>query len=241
MRLITISKNSEFLFLILIFSLTVFVIDELGILNFAVTAFDEHRPHDDWITANMDSFISEQLNDSNYGNEGYLKIGDAISGQNITYLYFNLHSYDTSTAKRADLYVYMTNIAQETVLRVHVANSDVWDEDLITWNNAPTYGNSIIQKTVSSAGFVSFDVSSALIDSNVPEITFVITTESLSSIRIRSIENEDTIMEDEFPHIIFIKDTVPGFNLPITIFVTSVVIILVSIRFKKYKNVKGYP
>lgn len=233
-----ISKNSKILLFILIFSLMVFVIEEFRILDFSVIARDEHEPHDDWQTANMDSFISERLNDSNYGNDGYLKIGNAISGQNITYLYFDLHSYDTSTAKRADLYIYVTTVAQETVLHIHVADSNEWNETSITWNNAPTYGSSISQKTVSSVGFVNLDLSSVLIDSNVAEITFVITTETLSSIRIRSIENEDTRMEDEFPHIIFIRDVVPGFNLPITIFLISVVIILVGIRFQKYKNIK---
>jgi hypothetical protein len=213
-------------------------LDKIGIVNLTVTARDEHEPHDDWQTVNMDSFISERLQSSNYGDDGYLKIGDAISGQNITYFYFNFLSYDTSSAKQADLYIYLTSVSQATLLNVHVANSDTWNEDSITWNNAPTYGNSIAHKTVSSVGFVTFDVSSALIDSNVGEITFVITTESLSTIRIRSKENMDTIMEDEYPHIIFIRDIVPGFDFFITTLLISIVIIVISIRLKKYRNIK---
>jgi hypothetical protein len=235
------SQDSKFLILILVFTLIVSVINGLGILNFSATARDEHEPHDDWHTANMDSFISERLNDSNYGDEGYLKIGNAVSGQNITYLYFNLLSYDTSTARKADLYIYATNVAQETVLKVHIADSDAWDEAAITWNNAPTYGDSIAQKTVSSPGFVTIDVSSVLIDSNVPEITLVITTESLSRINIRSIENEDTRMEDEFPHIIFIREIVPGFDIFTITSLISLVIILLSVRFKKHKKIKIEP
>lgn len=232
-----ISKKSKFLFMVIIFSLSVCVIDQIGIINLSVTARDEHEPHDDWQTVNMDSFISERHNTSNYGDDGYLKIGDAISGQNITYFYFNLLSYDTSTARGADLYIYVTYVAQETVLNIHVADSDAWVEDSITWNNAPTYGISIAHKTVSSIGFVTFDVSSVLIDSNVPEITLVIIADSLSSVKIRSKENADTRMEDEFPHIIFIREIVPGFDIFITTFLISIVIFLVSIRLKKHKKI----
>ncbi|MHA1460174.1 MAG: CBM96 family carbohydrate-binding protein, partial [Promethearchaeota archaeon] len=235
MKPINFNKNLNFLFLILIFSLSVCAIDQLGIVNLTVTARDEHEPHDDWQTVNMDSFISERLKDSNYGDDSYLKIGDAISGQNITYFYFNLLSYDTSSAKRADLYIYVTSVPQETLLSVHVADSNTWNEDSITWNNAPTYGNSIAQKSVSSTGFIIFDVSSVLIVSNLPEITLIITTEGLSSVRIRSKENIDTRMEDEFPHIIFIRDIVPGFDIFITLFLISTAITLIGIKLKKNK------
>jgi len=150
MKLMKISKNSKFIFLILMISLSLCVIDMLGIINWTATAVDEHEPHDDWKTTDRDTYISERLSDSNYGDAGYLKIGDSISGQNITYLYFSFSSYDTSNSKKADLYIYVTNIAQEMLLEVHVANSDAWIENSINWNNAPTYGNSIAQKSLSS-------------------------------------------------------------------------------------------
>ncbi|MFX0075236.1 MAG: DNRLRE domain-containing protein [Candidatus Hermodarchaeota archaeon] len=232
------NKCSKFLLIILIFGLITCIFDENGIENLSVVARDEHEPHDDWQTVNMDSFISERLGSSNYGDDTYLKIGDAISGQNVTYLYFNLQSYDTSTAKRADLYIYVTSITQEAVLNVHVANSDAWNEDSITWNNAPTFGNSIAHKTVNSAGFVTFDVSSVLIHSNIPEITLIIATESNSRLRIRSKENMDTIMEDEYPHLIFIRDIVPGFDLLIFTLLISTVIIFISFRLIKQRDIK---
>jgi hypothetical protein len=231
MKPIKINQKIKFLLLILIFSLTACLV------SITVIARDEHEPHDDWHTANMDSFTSERLPSSNYGEDGYLKIGDAISGQNNTYFYFNLLSYDTSNSKQADLYIYVTSVSQTAVLNVHVADSDAWDEDSITWNNAPTYGNSIAHKTVSSPGFVTFDVSSALVHSNIGEITLVITTESLSTVRIRSKENPDTRMEDEYPHIIFIRD-IPGFDLFITLIISSIVILFVSLRIAKYRNLK---
>jgi len=232
------SKSSKMVFFILIFSFSLCVIDILGIVDWTVTAVDEHEPHDDWKTTDRDTYISERVSDSNYGDAGYLTIGDSISGQNITYLHFDFSSYDTSNSKRADLYIYVTHIAQEILLDVCVANSDAWIENTITWNNAPTYGNFIAQKSVSSTGFVKFDVSSALIESNIPEITFVITTENLSSIRIRSKENEDTRMEDEFPHIIFIRDIVPGFDIYVTLLLISVAITLVGIKLKISRKLK---
>jgi len=237
MKPMKINQSSKILFLILTMSFTLCVIDMLGIVKWNVTA-DRYEPHDDWHTVNMDSFISERVKNSNYGDDAYLKIGDAISGQNITYLYFDLSSYDTSGAKRVDLYIFVISFPQETLLNIHVTSSDVWDEETITWNNAPTYGNSIAHKTVNSEGFVSFDVSSVLIDSNIPEITLVITTESLSSIRIRSKENEDTRMEDEFPHMVFIRDIVPGFDIYVTISIVSIAITLVSIKLILNRKLK---
>jgi hypothetical protein len=238
MELMKIYKNSKFVFLILIFSFSLCVIDMLGIVNWTVTARDEHGPHDDWLTTDMDTFISEWLNDSNYGDAGYLKIGDAISGQNITYLYFNFSSYDTSSAKDVDLIIYVTDIAQEMSLDLHIADSDDWNEGTINWENAPTLGDSIAQRNVSSAGFVRFDVSSVLIESPIPEITFIITSENLNSIRIRSKENADTRMEDEFPHLVFIRDIIPGFNILVIIFLISIVITLVSIKLKINRKLK---
>lgn len=238
MKIKKISKNSKLVFLILIFSFSLCVIDKLGILDWTVTARDEHGPHDDWLTTDMDTFISERLNDSNYGDAGYLKIGNAISGQNITYLYFNFSSYDTSSAKDVDLIIYVADIAKEMSLDIHIADSDDWNENTINWDNAPTFGNSIAQRNVSSAGFVKFDVSSALIESPIPEITFIIISETLNNIRIRSKENADTRMEDEFPHLVFIRDIVPGFNILVTIFLIGIFIALVSIKLKINRKLK---
>jgi len=74
--------------------------------------------------------------------------------------------------------------------------------------------------------------------SPIPEITFIITSENLSSIRIRSKENEDTRMEDEFPHIIFIRDIVPGFDIYVTLLLISVAITLVGIKLKISRKLK---
>ena len=233
-----INKNSKFVFLILIFSFSLCLIDMLGIVNWTATARDEHEPHDDWHTTDMDTYISEQFNNSNYGSAGYLKIGNSTVGQDITYLYFSFSSYDTSIAKRLDLIIYVTDIAQRTSLDVHIADSNDWNEDTINWDNAPTYGNSIAQKSVGSTGFVTFDVSSVLIESPIPEITFIITSKTLNSIRIRSKENADTRMEDEFPHLIFIRETLPGFDIFLTIFLISIVITSVGIKLKINRKLK---
>ena len=240
MKPMKISQSSKILFLILTMSFTLCVIDMLGIVKWNVTAdhLSMYEPHDDWHTADMDSFISERVKNSNYGDDAYLKIGDAISGQNITYLYFDLSSYDTSSAKRVDLYIFVISVPQETLLNIHVANSDVWDEETITWNNAPTYGNSIAQKTVNSEGFVTFDVSSVLIDSNIPEITFALISESYSDIKLKSRENMDSRMEDELPHMVFIRDIVPGFDIYVTISIVSIAITLVSIKLILNRKLK---
>ena len=227
-----ISKKSKFIFLMLIFSFSLCVIDMLGIVNWTATARDEHEPLEGWFNSDMDTFISERLNDSNYGSAGYLKIGDSIIGHNITYLHFSFSSYDTSSAKKADLIIYVTHITQAMLLDFHIADSDAWNESDINWNNAPTYGNSIAQKSVSSTGFVTIDVSSALIEYKIPEVTFIIISETLSSIQIRSKENMDTTWEDEYPHLILIRDTIPGFDIFITIFLISIVITLVGIKLK---------
>lgn len=235
-----ISKNSKFVFLILIYSFSLCVFDMLGIVNLTATARDEHEPLEGWFNTDRDTFISEQLNNSNYGSAGYLKIGDSISSKDITYLHFSLSSYDTSSAKNADLIIYVTHITQAMLLEVHIADSDAWNESSISWNNAPTYGNSIAQKSVSSTGFVTVDVSSALIDSQISEITFVIISETLSSTQIRSKENMDTSWEDEFPHLVLIKNpyTVPGFDIFLTIFLISIVIPSVCIKLKINRKLK---
>ncbi|MHA1507871.1 MAG: CBM96 family carbohydrate-binding protein [Promethearchaeota archaeon] len=238
MKFTKINVNSKIIFLILVFSFSLGVIDMLGIIKWNVTARDEHQPHDDWHTTSKDTYISERVNGSNYGEGGYLKIGDAISGQNISYLYFSFSSYDTSSGKSVDLIIYVTGISQEMLLDIHVADSNDWDEDTINWTNAPTYGNSIAQKSVSTTEFVRIDVSSALINSPIPEITFVIVSETLSSMSFRSKENQDTRMEDEYPHLIFIRDIVPGFDIFITILFLSIVSTLVGIKLKLNRKLK---
>jgi len=55
---------------------------------------------------------------------------------------------------------------------------------------------------------------------------------------MRSKENAETRMEDEFPHIIFIKDVVPSFDIFITLFLISTAITLIGIKLKKNKEVK---
>ena len=238
MKPMKINKNSKFIFLILTISISLCVFDMSGIVKWTVTARDEYEPHDDWKTTDRDTFISERVNNSNYGDAGYLKIGDSSSGQNITYLHFTFSSYDTSNAIKADLIIYVTSVVQEMLLEVHVADSDNWNESSITWNNSPTYGNFITQKSVSSNEFVKFDVSSALIESPIPEITFVITSESLSNLMIRSKENMDTRMEDEFPHLVFIRKIVPGFDLYVTILLLSITITLVGIKLNLNRKLK---
>lgn len=240
MKLMKKNQSSKILFLILTMSFTLCVIDMMGIAKLNVTAdhASQYQPHDDWHTVTMDSFISERVEDSNYGTDTYLTIADAISGQNITFLYFDFSSYDTSSAKQVFLYLFIVYVPQETVLNIHVTDSDAWDEKTITWNNAPTYGNSIAYKTVNSKEFISFDVSSVLIDSNVPEITFTIISESYSNIKIKSRENMDNRMEDELPHLVFIRDIVPGFDIYVTISIVSIAITLVSIKLILHRKLK---
>lgn len=124
------------------------------------------------------------------------------------------------------------SLAQEMLIKIYVTDSDNWNESSITWNNAPFYGNSIAQKTVSSNDFINFDVSSVLIESPVPQITFVVTSESLSNLVIRSKENMDTALEDEYPHLIFIRDIVPGFDLYFINLLLSITMVLVGIKLK---------
>lgn len=234
-----ISKNSKFVFLILIYSFSLCVFDMLGIVNLTATARDEHEPHDDWHTTDMDTYISEQSNSSNYGNSGDLKIGNSITGQYISYLYFSFSAYDTTGANKIELIIYVTSIIQKMLLEVFVANSEAWNESSINWINAPNYTNSIVQKSVGSTEFVNFDVSSAFMGSQIPQITFVIISDTPSSIIFRSKENDDTRMEDEFPHIIFIRNiTIPGFDILITTLLLGTVITLVGIKIKINKKLK---
>jgi hypothetical protein len=238
MKTIEISKSSKFVFLILIFSFSLCVIDMLGIVNWTAIARDEHEPHDDWHTTDMDTYISEQFNNSNYGSAGYLKIGNSTIGHDITYLYFSFSSYDTSKANKLNLIIYVTDIAQAMSLDIHIADSNDWNEGTINWDNAPTYGNSIAQKSVGSTGFVTIDVSSVLIESSIPEVTFIITSKTLNIISIRSKENADTRMEDEFPHLIFLRDTIPGFDIFIITFLLGIVLTLVGIKLKINRKLK---
>jgi uncharacterized protein YegL len=116
-----------------------------------------------------DAYVFAWHPDTNYGSEGYLHVrwGDSCSNyQKRSYLKFDISSipeYAVITGATLSLYRYSGDSTSQTIGAYTVSNS--WNEDDITWNNAPTNFNLVDSTDVGDPnGRKEWDVLSAAQD-----------------------------------------------------------------------------
>jgi PKD repeat protein len=162
------------------------------------------------IPADEDSYINLSQPDANHGNDSYLKIKSENFGyyppgmnpvdyQNISYIKFNLSSISNSfDIIEADLEIYIINNSKNSGdIELFFCTDDSWDENQITWNNAPNYElnklDSIENISIFSQWY-SFDVTNTIMSNDLDFISFVLV--GVENYEYISIISKDNILPD---------------------------------------------
>ncbi|WP_287587674.1 DNRLRE domain-containing protein [Candidatus Borrarchaeum sp.] len=93
-----------------------------------------------------DTYIRATDPDENYGDETYLRVGDARLSNDyirITYLLFDLSAIDGSI-QEATLKLYLKWSWEARYIGIHECDDTNWNEDTLTWNNAPSYNSEAV-------------------------------------------------------------------------------------------------
>lgn len=110
--------------------------------------------------ASEDTFIKGGTDaDSNFGSDADLTIkqGGIASYFRKGLLKFDLSSQGLTTINQATIRLYANNVNATTITAYEL--SDSWSEHTVTWNNAPTDGDSITSEAVSTQNqYYEFDV-----------------------------------------------------------------------------------
>ena len=138
------------------------------------------------IEAAEDATVQKNRADSNFGDSKNLIIRDISSNfARRTFIQFNVDS-NANTIKKATLRLY--SISHEGSVVVKKAIAESFDESTITWNTAPTVGETIAQKTAAKNSWIEIDVSSYVQESGV--YIFAIETTVDSTGKLSSKEGE---------------------------------------------------
>ena len=101
-----------------------------------------------------DAYTDSSKTNSNFNNQN-LRVGyDLNHGKHRSYLKFDVSGIDSS----AKLKIYSVAHVGDVPINLYYVSSDSWRENSLTWNNAPEYSNLIDSQTISSSGFIEFDI-----------------------------------------------------------------------------------
>jgi hypothetical protein len=93
-----------------------------------------------------DTYINSSNPDENNGDETYLRVGDARLTNDyirISYLMFDLSEIKGSI-QEATLKLYLKWSWEARYIGIHDCDDTSWNEDTLTWNNAPTYDSEAV-------------------------------------------------------------------------------------------------
>ncbi|MET3176823.1 UNVERIFIED_ORG: hypothetical protein ABIB52_004701 [Arthrobacter sp. UYCu721] len=94
------------------------------------------------LTATADSYVSSGATGANYGTSTTLVVDN--SPVEVTYLKFDLSAYAGRTLESATLQLHSAANASTGKQNVKLVADDLWNESVITYNNRPLLGTSII-------------------------------------------------------------------------------------------------
>jgi PKD repeat protein len=149
-----------------------------------------------------DSYVrGDTFQDDNFGGDDELIIKSASSDYYTrrAYLRFDLSSFAASSAESA-LFTAQVNYHQSpgvaVPLKLYAVNSDSWEENNITWRNAPSHGSLLGTVNVTDVGPVSFDITTYVESQLATDklVSLVLLDDSgtnqMLRIRSRSVEND---------------------------------------------------
>ena len=115
-----------------------------------------------------DAYINSYYADDNYGASDYLSIGTLILGVEVSYVKFNIPQSE-KVILSATVKTYWYNFMIESRMNLAAGTAaNYWNEDTITWNNAPYFYNDLIAtKLVGDGEWFNFDVFDYIPESGV--------------------------------------------------------------------------
>jgi len=91
-----------------------------------------------------DAYVNSYFSGTNYGASDYLSVGCLIWGDDITFLKFDI-PLSGKTIKSATIKTYWYNFMLTSRMDICAGTTDdSWDENTITWDNAPRYHYDLI-------------------------------------------------------------------------------------------------
>lgn len=185
-----------------------------------------------------DSFVSSADPNSNYGGDSYIEVSrstNSFVGTQLGYLKFSIGDLggDILSAK---LKLYTSLVSETHSVGIHQVSSSSWDELSITYNNRPTYGDSIGSQLVAySSTWYSWEIN---IEENTI-ITFAIIVEDIHDttwLWFHSKDQSYSFLDEYRPLIEIETDEILSSNVIIGILFIAGVIGLISFYF--YKRTK---
>jgi hypothetical protein len=113
-----------------------------------------------------DAYIAQDNPNTNYGSSVQLKLRDWSSGDYMTFIKWSLSTIPTNaTITAATLYLYIEATGFTGSEQADVVNCDAdWQENNITWNNAPGADTDIGDIDVNSTGYQTLSITSTVQD-----------------------------------------------------------------------------
>jgi len=191
----------------------------------------------------QDAYINSYYPDSNYGASAYLSVGTLILGYDVTYLKFNIPlSEKVILSATVKTFWYNFMIESRMLLAVGTA-SNSWDENTITWNNAPYFYYQLIATRLTGDGeWFNFDVLNYIPESGLFSI-ILFEEGGWSGEYLQSDSRENDIASDPPVLVIVYETTIEDFIPFIIIGVLSVagvcggVGIAIHIKRKKKREI----
>lgn len=158
-----------------------------------------------------DAYINSYFADDNYGASDYLSVGQLLFGSDVSYIKFNIPENDkvilSATVKT---FWYYFALESRMLLGVGTA-SNSWDEDTITWNNAPYYYIDMIATQLTGDGdWFNFDVLECIPESGVFSI-IIFEDGGWSGEYLQSDSRENDIAPDPPVLVIVYETTIEDF------------------------------
>lgn len=115
------------------------------------------------LTASADTFVegaADRINNTNGTSTSLRLADDSHSNPRRIYLKFDLNEVDLSAFNKATLKVYNSDTRYSRVVTAHktINNETRWEEETLSWENAPQPGDAILTKSGNTASFTTTQV-----------------------------------------------------------------------------------
>ena len=123
-----------------------------------------------------DSFVRDRYPNNNYGTGAWFQ--DLRTGYNVnfgtdrSYFKFNLGVLQGKTINSAVFSIDPVFYQGSPLLNLNYVSNNNWDEETITWNNAPSYSTLISSKEVTSPDRIEFNIDSSYLEAG--ELSFAL-------------------------------------------------------------------
>lgn len=186
-----------------------------------------------------DAYINSFYSNDNYGASDYLSVGTLIWGEDISFLKFDI-PLTRKVIKSATIKTYWYNFMLTSRMNLCAGTtSNNWDENTITWNNAPlTYYDLIATKLVGDGDWFNLDVSNYITEGEL--FSIVIWEDGDSGEYLQGDSREyDLLPEPSVLVIVYettIEDFIPFIIIGVVCVVGGIVGIVIYLRHKKKKT-----